>query len=561
MKTVLVGINSKYIHTSLSVRYLRACCPDMIMREYTINEQAENLAADIYKLGCDAVLFSCYIWNIEFVKDVAGRLSKVSDCKIILGGPEVTYNAKDVLEKCDFADMVIVGEGEVTTAQLYENGMSPIGIDGIVYRSGDEITENPPRELIKDFSTIPFPYTDEEMEQLSGKLIYYESSRGCPFRCSYCLSSTIRSVRFRDLELVKNELMFFIRHKVRIVKFVDRTFNADKKRTYELLSFLIKNASDTTFHFEIAADLITEEMLELLKTAPKGLFQFEIGVQSTNEKTLSAINRYNDIEKIKSAVRRVLELGTVHVHLDLIAGLPYENLESFKKSFDEVFALGADVLQLGFLKMLFGTKIKDSETDFDYKYTDKPPYEVLSNKFISYDDILILKKVENVLEKYHNSGVFKKTIKFLSGKYKSSFQMFLDIANFFERDGYDKKAHSQKGLYEIIAVFYSEKFKDKLFFDYLKFDYFKYNKGAVFPKWSLTTYNKELLKYRFEFLTEENIKKYFPEYDGKPAKEIVKNMDFAEFDYDVTGDGKTEKNIIIFDYLYDRNAKINRRSF
>lgn len=559
MKSLLVGINSKYIHSCLAVRYLKACCPNMQMREYTINERIEDVTADIYKQRAEYVLFSCYVWNIEFVLEVAQRLSKVAPCRIILGGPEVTYNAAEVMRKYDFVDAIVVGEGEKTVAELEKNNMSPVGIDGIVYRDGESIVENKPVELIADFDSIPFPYTDEDIKSLDGKLVYYESSRGCPFRCSYCLSSTLHGVRFRSLELVKKELMFFVRNKVRIVKFVDRTFNADKKRTYELLRFLTANAAQTTFHFEIAADLINDEMLEILKDAPAGLFQFEIGVQSTNEKTLRAIDRYADNEKIKSNVLKVMRLGTVHIHLDLIAGLPYEDLTSFKRSFDEVFALRADVLQLGFLKLLPGTKIRAEEKMFNYKFSDKAPYEVLCNDFMSYGDILVLKKTENVLERYCNSGVFEKSMNYLFGKYDSAFEMLFEIAEFFEENGYDKAAHSQKALYTILARFYAERYSDEVFYDYLKYDYFKYNKGASYPEWALTRYDKGLLKYRFEFLTDDNIKEYLPEYVGQAPKEIVKSVCFEEFCYDVLGDGQKEGNIVIFDYGYGKNVRIKKQ--
>lgn len=560
MKSLLVGINSKYIHSCLAVRYLKACCPNMQMKEYTINERAEDVTADIYRQQADNVLFSCYVWNIDFVLEIAQRLSKVSHCKIILGGPEVTYNAAEVMQKYEFIDAVVVGEGEKTVLELEKNNMSPVGVDGVVYRSGGNIIENEPRALIADFDSIPFPYTDDDIKNLDGKLVYYESSRGCPFRCSYCLSSTLHGVRFRSIELVKKELMFFVRNKVRIVKFVDRTFNADKKRTYELLRFLIANASETTFHFEIAADLINDEMLEILKSAPKGLFQLEIGVQSTNEKTLRAIDRYADNEKIKSNVRKVMRLGTVHIHLDLIAGLPYEDFNSFKRSFDEVFALRADVLQLGFLKLLPGTKIRAEEKLFNYKFSDKAPYEVLCNDFISYDDILALKKTENVLERYCNSGVFEKSLDCLFEKYDSAFEMLFELAEFFEKKGYDKAAHSQKTLYAILAEFYTEHYCDARFYDCLKYDYFKYNKGASYPEWAIVGYDKALLKYRFEFLTEENIEKYLPEYAGQAPKEIVKSVCFEEFCYDVLGDGQKRENIIIFDYGYGKNVRIEKNS-
>jgi radical SAM superfamily enzyme YgiQ (UPF0313 family) len=443
------------------------------------------------------------------------------------------------------------GEGEVTFKEWLEKGDD---IDGMTYRSGDKIIRNRDRELICDITSIPFPYTDEDIEKNARKLIYYESSRGCPFNCSYCLSSTVHSVRFRDVETVKRELMFFVRHKVGIVKFVDRTFNADRKRTCELVEFLIENAGNTTFHFEIAADLINDELTELFKKAPDGLFQLEIGVQSTNEKTISAIDRKTDFELIKNAVRKVKEGGGVHMHLDLIAGLPYEDIASFQKSFDDVFALRPDVLQLGFLKLLRGTKIRAEQEKYGYRYNSKPPYEILQNDFVSYDDILLLKGIEEVFEKYYNSGIFSGSIEYLLKKYNSPYELFRDIWLFYSERGYNTAGQSRAALYEIISQFCS----DELFTDILKLDFFINNKGANTPKWSLNQYNKNLLKERFDILSEAFISNNLAEYRDIPVKEIVKNLHFEEFEYDVLGSGEKRKNIIIFDNKYNRRIRICR---
>ncbi|MCX7714980.1 MAG: B12-binding domain-containing radical SAM protein [Clostridia bacterium] len=559
MKIILVGINSKYSHSCLAIRYLKAFCKrdDVTLQEYTINEKVSDVAASIYKSCPDVVLFSCYIWNIRFVLSVADCLRKVLKCKIILGGPEVTYDAQTILKENPYIDAIIMGEGELTFKELLDNNFEPETVLSMVYRKNEKIITNQSRPLICDLNILPFPYTDEDMKTLKDKLIYYEGSRGCPFRCSYCMSSTMHSVRFFDIERVKKDLLFFIGHKVRIVKFVDRTFNINSERTYELFRFLIENVGETVFHFEIAADLITDDILQLLKCAPKGLFQFEIGVQSTNPKTLEAIDRKNDLEKIKKAVTSILKLNNIHIHLDLIAGLPHENLESFRHSFDEVFELRPHVLQLGFLKMLKGTKIYEQKEMFAYKYTTLPPYEILCNQFLSYADILVLKSVEAVFERYYNSGAFKTSIECLLRQYSSPFEMFVAISAFFERNGYDKASHSQKILYKILYDFYRENFEDDVFVDYLKFDYFNINKGVTTPEWSLIPYDKTLLCFRFDFLRkEENVQKYLPEYMGMAVKDMIKHLHFERFCYDVVEDGQNRQNIIIFDYLYGRNVKI-----
>lgn len=554
MKVLLVAINAKYIHTSLSVRSLKAYsgADNAEIAEYTINERSEDILRSIYEKKADAVLFSCYIWNIEMCLDIADMLKKVSaDTTVIFGGPEVTFDDVEYMERYPFIDAIMRGEGEDTFKEWLTNGCD---IKGVTYRRNGNIIRNPDRELIKDMTSIPFAYTDEDIEKNKGKLVYYESSRGCPFRCSYCLSSTVHSVRFRDLDTVKRELLFFIRHKVRIVKFVDRTFNADRKRTCELVKFLIDNADETTFHFEVAADLINDELIELFKTAPNGLFQLEIGVQSTNDDTIKAIDRKTDFELIKRAVGLVKSAGGVHMHLDLIAGLPFEDIASFRKSFDDVFALRPDVLQLGFLKLLRGTKIRNEETRYGYRYTEKPPYEVLCNDFMSYSDILLLKGVEEVFEKYYNSGVFSLSMEYLLSKYNSPFDFFKELWLYYSGNGCNNVGQSRNSLYEILSHFCD----DNLFLDILKLDYFINNKGANTPKWSLREYDRNLLKERFEILTEEFVAENLAEYADIPTKEIIKTLHFERFDYDVLGDGKKRENTIIFDNKYDRRIIVYR---
>ena len=338
------------------------------------------------------------------------------------------------------------------------------------------------------------------------------------------------------------------------MKFVDRTFNADRKRTCELVKFLIDNADETTFHFEVAADLINDELIDLFRIAPAGLFQLEIGVQSTNEKTIDAIDRKTDFKEICSVVRRVHEAGGVHMHLDLIAGLPFEDIASFKKSFDDVFKLRPHVLQLGFLKLLRGTRIRSEEEKYGYRYNSKPPYEVLKNDFISYDDILLLKGIEEIFERYYNSGVFENAMEYLLKKYSSPFELFCDIWLFYEKNGYSSAGQSRNSLYEILSQFCC----DELFLDILKLDYFTNNKGANTPKWALREYNRNLLKERFEILTAEFVAENFAEYEGIAPKGIVKRLNFEEFEYDVLGNLERKRNIIIFDNKYNRRVRVCR---
>lgn len=556
MKVLLAAVNAKYIHTSLSVRTLAmyAKSDETEFCEYTINEQSSDILRDIYEKNADAVLFSCYIWNISMCLEIAQNLKKVSPGTIvILGGPEVTFDDTEYMEKYTFIDGIIRGEGEVTFSEWLKTGMP---CHGMTYRIDGEVVRFPDRELIHDISDIPFPYTKEDIEKNKNKLIYYESSRGCPFKCSYCLSSTVHSVRFRNIDMVKEELKFFADNGVRIVKFVDRTFNADRKRTCDIIRYLIENGQNTTFHFEVAADIMNDELIKLLKKAPDGMFQLEVGVQTTNTETIRAIDRKTDFEAIRHAVESIKEADGVHVHLDLIAGLPGEDIESFKKSFDDVYRLGGDVLQLGFLKLLRGTKIRNEEEKYGYVYTSQPPYEILKNDFITFDDILLLKGIEEVFERYSNSNIFVHSIKYLLKQWDSPFEFFKDLWRYYKSGGFNRAGQSRRSLYDILAMYC----KDELFRDILKLDYFIHNAGANTPAWSVSSYDKQLLKARFEILSDTFIKEKLPEYENLPVKETVKYLHFEKFDYDVLGDKEKRENIIIFDNKYDRRIRVCRDS-
>ena len=516
MKVLLVAVNSKYIHTSLAVRALTAYAdsPDVSYIEFTINERIEDVISRIYSAEAETVMFSCYIWNIEFILKTASTLKKLNpSVNIILGGPEVTFDSVEYMNNYPFIDGIMCGEGEQILADFLSNG---IKVNGMVYRDGQNIIIMPKRDSVCDMDLLPFPYTCEDIEANKNKLIYYETSRGCPYKCSYCLSSTAHNVRFRSVERVKKDLLEFINGGVRIVKFVDRTFNADKKRAVEIVRFLIESGKDTQFHFEIAADILSDEIIDLFKTSPKGMFLLEIGVQSTNEKTIEAIDRKTDFGKIKKAVKELN--GFVHMHLDLIAGLPYETYEDFKKSFNDVMELEPDVLQLGFLKLLRGTKIRTESEKHSYIFNDHTPYEVLGNKYISYEEIQKLKAVENVLERYYNSGVFKNSIGYLLNKYTSPFELFSSLGEYFSQKGYLNSSLSQNSLYAVLAEFNCE----ELFREYLKLDFFLNTNNPSTPSWAVRPYDKALLKQRFEILSEEFINKNLSEYKDTPVKEIIK---------------------------------------
>ena len=463
MKVLLTAINAKYIHSNLAVYSLKAYAnrPDVDIQllEYTINHYEEDILQDIYKQGGDIICFSCYIWNIDMVLTLVKELKKVrKDVPIWVGGPEVSYDARQVLEEHKDIDLVMMGEGEETFRQLLEmkmNGTDSLSsIHGIAYRNEiGEIHVNPPMEIL-DMNTLPFVYQEDDMKKFEHKIIYYESSRGCPFACSYCLSSVDRRVRFRDTKLVQQELQFFLDHKVPQVKFVDRTFNCKREHARMIWEYITEHDNGiTNFHFEVSADILKEEDLELFQKMRPGLIQLEIGVQSTYEPTIKEIDRTMNLERLKSIVARINSYENIHQHLDLIVGLPYETYERFIQSFNEVHEMNPNQLQLGFLKVLKGSKMHRKREDYGIAYWDKTPYEVLSTNWITYDDVLKLKGVEEMTEVYYNSNQYVNTIRYLLHFFESPYDFYYEIAKYYEEKGLHLLKHNRLARYEILMDF------------------------------------------------------------------------------------------------------------
>uniref|UniRef100_UPI003FEF804F B12-binding domain-containing radical SAM protein n=1 Tax=Anaerostipes sp. TaxID=1872530 RepID=UPI003FEF804F len=460
MKTILVAINAKYIHSNLAVYCLRAYAKPYLeeieIAEYTINQPTDAILMDLYQKKPDLLCFSCYIWNIEYVERTVREIHKLlPNIPIWLGGPEVSYDAKDVLNRLPQVSGVMKGEGEQTFLELldyYHGKIKHLSeIPGITCKDGKDILETPWRPVM-DLSKVPFVY--EHIEDFKHKIIYYESSRGCPFSCSYCLSSIDKCLRFRDLSLVKKELQFFLDHKVPQVKFVDRTFNCRHHHAMEIWSYIKEHDNGiTNFHFEVAADLLKEEELELISDMRPGLIQLEIGVQSTNPQTIEEIHRKMDFFKVADIVKRINAGHNIHQHLDLIAGLPYENLESFKQSFQDVYEVHPEQLQLGFLKVLKGSYMEKQKDRYGLVYKDIPPYEVLYTKWLPYDDMLVLKKIEEMVETYYNSSQFNNTLRLLESEFDTAFKLYESLANFYEKEGYDKVNHTRIARYEILYQF------------------------------------------------------------------------------------------------------------
>ena len=463
MKILLAACNAKYIHSNLAVYDLKAYSSDydehVILREYTINQPKDEILKDIYSSGADVVCFSCYIWNISFVRELIRDLVKIlPKTAFWAGGPEVSYDAEKFLTEMPEMTGVMVGEGEKTFHDLLEfyiDGKDSLEeISGIAYRTGDKIIHNGWRELM-DLSAIPFVY--EHLEKFENRIIYYESSRGCPFSCSYCLSSIDKKLRFRDLELVKKELQFFLDHRVPQVKFVDRTFNCKHEHAMTIWKYILEHDNGVTnFHFEISADLLQEEEMELMSQMRPGLIQLEIGVQSTNPETIRAIHRHMDLKKLEHCVNRVHSFRNIHQHLDLIAGLPYEDYDTFHQSFNDVYQMKPDQLQLGFLKVLKGSLMQKEAEVYGIVYKEKEPYEVLSTNWLTYGEVLKLKMVESMVEVYYNSGQFWHTLEYLVPFEKDAFTFYEKLGSFYEKKGYSEISHSRMRRYEILLEYLQE---------------------------------------------------------------------------------------------------------
>lgn len=480
MKILLVACNAKYIHSNLAVYDLQAYASDyadhIVLKEYTINQQKDDIMRDIYLEHPDVVCVSCYIWNLSFVKELMADLIKIlPGADFWAGGPEVSYDAEKFLTENSEFKGVMVGEGEETFKELAgyyveENPQNLKDMTGICYRDKDQIIHNGWRQIM-DLSSIPFIYKD--LSEFKNRIIYYESSRGCPFSCSYCLSSIDKKLRFRDTETVKKELQFFIDNKVPQVKFVDRTFNCKHDHAMAIWKYINEHDNGVTnFHFEISADLLREEELQEMSTMRPGLIQLEIGVQSTNPDTIKAIHRTMDFEKLKGIVDRIHSFGNIHQHLDLIAGLPYEDYDSFRHSFNDVYALKPQQLQLGFLKVLKGSHMMEMCREYGIVYKTQEPYEVLSTKWLDYDHVLKLKTVENMVEVYYNSGQFQNTLEYLEKFFPDAFSIYERLGSFYMEKGYGDISHTRMRRYEILLEFLEDmpeismdQIKDQMVYD------------------------------------------------------------------------------------------------
>ena len=543
MKILLAACNAKYIHSNLAVYNLKSCSGEyssrVVVKEYTINQIRDDILKDIYLEQPDVVCFSCYIWNISFVRELVPDLKKIlPQVEFWAGGPEVSYDAVEFLKKNPAFFGVMVGEGEETFHELagYYIERKPetlSGIRGVAFRDenkGRDIVHTGWRELM-DLSKVPFAYSN--LTEFKNRIIYYESSRGCPFSCSYCLSSIDKKLRFRDIELVKKELQFFIDNKVPQVKFVDRTFNCKHDHAMEIWRYITENDNGiTNFHFEISADLLRAEELALMKTMRPGLIQLEIGVQSTNPQTIKAIRRTMDFEKLKGIVEQIHSFGNIHQHLDLIAGLPYEGYDSFHKSFCDVYALRPEQFQLGFLKVLKGSYMMEMTGEYQILYKDREPYEVLSTAWLTYGEILRLKMVESMVEVYYNSGQFKNTLVFLEKYFDDPFRMYEALGRFYEKKGYSEISHSRMRRYEILMEFAGEQKEIP--------------SEALSDVMLLDLYLRENLKSRPSFASDQKPYERLI-WDYRKAKKIPKTAHIEVF-----RDGKK----LLFDYT-DRDPLTN----
>lgn len=555
MKILLTTLNSKFIHTNLAIRYLNQMVKDIEdidvdIREYTINNELDFILKDIYANNYDVILFSTYIWNVNDIVKICNNLKKVNkNVKIALGGPEVTYDSEESMKKYDFVDYILYGEGELVFRDFVKSLKGDIDIkdvNGIVYRNNGDIVKNKPMKDIENLDIIPSPYVGLNKAEYENRIVYYETSRGCPFNCQYCLSSTLQGLRYFSIDRVKSDLKALIDARVSQIKFIDRTFNANKKFAMEIMQFLMENDNDyTTYHFEVTAHLLTEDMLEFLKECKEGLFQFEIGVQTTNEKVLEAVGRRDDFSKLSYVVQKIASYRNIHQHLDLIAGLPYEDYNSFENSFNDVFNLGIEHLQLGFLKMIKGTGIRNNADEHEFRYKDYPPYEVLYNKYITYNEILKLKDIEEILERYFNSKNFVLSMRYIIHNYykESPFKFFEDFATYFDKNGYFNMSQGKNQLYKILLDFYTEKINKniELFTEIIKYDYISLGKTSNVPGF-MSKIEVEDFKNRCHLFlqNEENILKYIPRFENTPAKQIIKHVHFEPFKYDIL---KLKENI------------------
>lgn len=576
MKILLAAVNAKYIHSNLAIYSLKAYAEkrlekysgfasghgaEITLAEYTINQPLSGILMDVYRKQPDILCFSCYIWNMGYIEALVKEIAKLRPrMPIWLGGPEVSYDAAEVLGRLPQVKGVMKGEGEETFAELClryteaggysadeesRAGCRLEDVQGITYRNtGCEIKDNPWREAI-ELSKVPFVYQD--MENFKNKIIYYESSRGCPFSCSYCLSSIDKHLRFRDINLVKKELQFFIDHEVPQVKFVDRTFNCKHDHAAAIWRYIAEHDKGITkFHFEVAADILNDEEIDLLTSMRPGLVQLEIGVQSTNPETIRAIRRVMDFAKVRNAVEKIRKAGNIHQHLDLIAGLPNEDVDSFAKSFDDVYSLRPEQLQLGFLKVLKGSGMERQKDAYGLAYQSSPPYEVLFTRWLSFEDVIRLKGIEEMAEAYYNSGQFAYTLKELGKKYPSAFAMYDNLNRFYEARGYGGQQHKRSTRYEILLQYIGKEHPEEqeYFRELLTYDYYLRENAKTRPEFA-GEYKISKKDVRSFFEKEETERKYLPAY-GAYDRNQMRKMTHLEY-FEIMG------KCVLFDYK-ERNV-------
>lgn len=557
MKVLLLTLDSKFIHANLAVRYLKKICKnddfDIEIKEFTINQKQEYILYEIFSADPQIIAFSSYVWNIEIVKELAYIIKEAkNNIKILCGGPEVSFKTEKFMESEPSVDYVIFGEGELTfrefLLEFQKSEWNFKGIKGLAYRENDKIVINEERNPIKNLDIINYPY--EENDDFQNKIIYYESARGCPFCCSFCMSSIDKKTRFFSISRVKNDLETLLNTKARQIKFVDRTFNADYKRAMEIMEFIVQhNKNNMKIHFEITADIINDEFLKYIKTLPVNMFQFEIGVQSLNDKTLAEINRKMNIRRLNKVVRSIESSKNIHIHLDLIAGLPYEGYESFKRSFDGIYKLHAEKIQLGFLKVLKGTKIYEDAKKHGIRYRNVSPYEVICTKYISADEILKLKNVEELVGKYYNEKYFESTLKYILENMfpESAFEFYEDFSRYWQKNDLYKMSHSRKELYKIVFdyVKYSNEITDE-FIWCLRYDYVFNNQYEELPVYMS---RKTEDKYKSAKRLMSNNLKFQEKYFGKEkdSRKIINQFRIVDIG----------NNAVLFIYK-DKNNIFNR---
>lgn len=549
-KIVLTAINSQYVHLNVAVRYLKKYVEKnsdikLDIYETNINNQLMNIIKDLFEKQPDMIIFSTYIWNKEYVFSITKELKKIlPDVKIALGGPEVSYEWDKIMAENQEIDYIFTGEGEKVLLNFFTKDISEV--KGVVYREGERLKYNGIEPLIENLDIIPFPYDDEELQDRT-KIFYYESSRGCPFNCSYCMSSIDKSVRYYSIDRTKEDLKRFIDSPIKLLKFVDRTFNLSKEKYMAIWRFLLENYREgITFHFEINANIFDDETLDFLETVPKGYFQFEIGVQTIDAQAMKSIGRINKLEKLEHNIRRISR--NIHLHLDLIAGLPYETYDKFRESFDYVHRLKPEMIQLGFLKLLKGTKMYDEREKYGYKYFSKPPYEVFLNEFISFAEMVKLKNLEKVLDFYYNSEKFPESVQWIiENHYESAFSFYEDVAEYFDKRGYLKVSHKESTLFTLLYEFYLDKgLKNReVFVEYLKYDYLMLGKTGFYPEWFKSEKDGELYD---ELIRERNY---------KSIREGHKNSELERFSYNIFTK-EFEDIYVFFDYR-DRSSKVIKK--